>query len=169
MSSKVCIIDTSVLCCWLGIPGKETCGSSGNEWNKGKAETLIQTEISSGSILVLPLATIIETGNHIAQSTRNRLALGNALAEIINNVANEETPWAAFIEQALLWDSGGLKKIASEWPLLALQHISIGDYTIKYVADYYSKMGNHVEIVTGDAQLKSYEPLQPTYIPRRKR
>lgn len=28
MMKKVLVIDTSVLCVWLKVPGKETCGSS---------------------------------------------------------------------------------------------------------------------------------------------
>ena len=31
---KVLIIDTSIFCVYLGVPGKETCGSKGNKWNK---------------------------------------------------------------------------------------------------------------------------------------
>lgn len=27
---KVLIFDTSILCVWLGVPGKETCGSKEN-------------------------------------------------------------------------------------------------------------------------------------------
>ena len=28
---KVLIIDTSILCVYLGVPGKEACGSKGNK------------------------------------------------------------------------------------------------------------------------------------------
>ena len=56
-----------------------------------------------------------------------------------------------------------------EWPELAAQKISIGDATIKSVADYYAKTGLEVEILTGDAGLKAYQPVTPVSTPRRRR
>lgn len=83
--------------------------------------------------------------------------------------ADERTPWAAFTDQSVLWDADGLKKLATEWPSLAAQKISIGDATIKTVAEYYAKLGCQVEILTGDEGLKSYEPTVSVPIPRRRR
>jgi len=31
---KVLIIDTSILCVYLGVPGKDTCGTDQNKWDK---------------------------------------------------------------------------------------------------------------------------------------
>ena len=47
--------------------------------------------------------------------------------------------------------------------------MALGDATIKQIADYYNKLGNQVEILTGDESLKSYQPLEPPLIPRRRR
>lgn len=120
---------------------------------------------------MLPLASLIETGNHIAQiSTYNKRELALSLAKKIEMAADEKTPWAAFTDQQDLWDSEALKNLAREWPDLALQRVSLGDATIKSVADKYVRLGFEVEILTGDQGLKSLEPAPlPKYFKRRGR
>ena len=46
--------------------------------------------------------------------------------------------------------------------------VSLGDATIKDVAEYYAQMNNEVEILTGDSGLKSYEPVAKKIVPRRR-
>lgn len=48
------------------------------------------------------------------------------------------------------------------------QKIALGDITIKRLAQYYAQKGFRVEILTGDAGLKSYEPPPPAKIPKRR-
>ena len=81
------------------------------------------------------------------------------MAELIKISADEQTPWAAFSEQSTLWTTEKLKKLADAWPNLAAGKLSIGDATIKDVADYYAQMGFKVEILTGDQGIKAYEPI----------
>ncbi len=166
---KVLIIDTSILCVWLDVPGMDTCGPDTDQWDKARVQQKIEEEQEDKSTFVLPLATIIETGNHIAQGTHSRKDRAEALADLMNKSADQQTPWAAFSEQGALWSPEKLKVLAGTWPDLAASKLSIGDATIKDVADYYSQMGCHVEILTGDQGLKSYEPAQPTVIPRRRK
>lgn len=66
--SKILVIDTSVLCVWLEVPGLVSCGTDADRWDKSRVDKKIQTEIDAKTTFVLPLASIIETGNHIAQS-----------------------------------------------------------------------------------------------------
>lgn len=166
---KVLIIDTSILCVYLGVPGKDTCGSDKNQWDKKRVDDLLQKEEKESTTFVLPLAAIVETGNHIAQASSKRYEMAQALAEIMAKAADEKTPWAAFTDQSVLWEAEGLKKLAVEWPNLAVQKISIGDATIKTVAEYYAKVGFQVEILTGDEGLKAYQPTRPLPSPRRRR
>lgn len=166
---KVLIIDTSILCAWLGVPGKETCGAAHDRWDQTRVKQKIEEEQQQKTTFVLPLATIIETGNHIAQATSQRYELAQALAGLMELAAVQQTPWAAFTDQSVLWEAEGLKKLAQEWPTLAAQGISIGDATIKTVAEYYRQLGSHVEILTGDAGLKSYEPAPPPVSKRNRR
>jgi hypothetical protein len=168
MTTNILVIDTSILCCWLQIPGKETAGSEPDIWNFEKANTLLTTEIAANSTLVLPVAVLIETGNHIANSNGNRFELANKLVEYLSDAANENSPWVAFTEQSIFWGKDSILELAQTWPELAKTGLSIADTTIKNIAEYYSKMGCNVKILTGDKGLKSYEPLSPVLVPRRR-
>lgn len=168
-AKSVVVIDTSILCVWLKVPGRLTCGSDGDRWDFDRTDLEIQRHLSAGSVLILPLTTIIETGNHIAQATGDRYPLAKDLGDIICKAADAESPWAAFSEQADRWTPENLKKLAQEWPPLACQKLSIGDATIKEVADYYAAMGCRVVLLTGDQQLAAHQPPPPTLIPRRRK
>lgn len=165
---KVLIIDTSILCVWLKVPGMDSCGPDLARWDKQRVDLKIQDESQSNTTFVLPLATIIETGNHIAQSPHSRRERGQDLADLMIKSADQETPWAAFSDQSVLWSPEQIKLLATTWPDLALQSLSLGDSTIKDVAEYYAGMGYKVEILTGDHGLKAYEPSAPLEIPRRR-
>lgn len=166
---RVLVLDTSVLCVWLKVPGKDSCGSSDDRWDYPRIDALIQEEIKAGAWLVLPIASLIETGNHISHGDKLRFEKARELGDIIRKTADEKSPWAAFNNQDTLWTREELKRIADEWPSEAAKKLSIGDFTIKNVAEFYARMGNEVEIVTGDAGLKQYQPLVPALIPRRRR
>ncbi len=167
---KVLIIDTSILCVWLGVPGMDRCGPEVDEWDKTRLQIKIQEEESAGTTFVLPLATIIETGNHIAQAPEFRYERAKDLGDLIMKSACEESPWAAFSVQAELWSKENMILLAGSWPDLAASRLSLGDATIKDVAEYYAKIPCVVEILTGDAGLKTYEPVQPQLdVPRRRR
>lgn len=165
---KVLILDTSILCVWLEIPGKETCGFGQNYWVKNKVDELLKKEQQAGTTFVLPLASIIETGNHIAQASSKRYEKSQAFAQLMLDAADEKSPWAAFTEQSHLWDAEGLKRLANEWVSLAVRSISIGDATIKTVAEFYAQIGCQVEILTGDEGLKAFQPIPPTRLPKRR-
>ena len=150
------------------MPRRETCGADEDQWDCDRVDERIRGAIAEGSTLVLPLASIIETGNHIAQSDRLRFEKANELLDLIRKAADESSPWAAFSEQADLWGPEALRELADTWPALASSGLSIGDATIKRVADYYAKTHSYrVEILTCDEGLKAYEPSPPTRIPRR--
>lgn len=168
-NKNVLIMDTSILCVWLKVPGKETCGSGASCVDFAKVEKEIQSAVEMNYTLVLPLATIIETGNHIAQAPQWRHERATALGELMVNAANESTPWAAFSDQQTLWSADGLKNLADTWPNLAAKQLSIGDATISEVADYYAKMGYSVEIYTGDKGLKKHHLIMAPPQPRRRR
>lgn len=169
MPRRLLVLDTSVLCCLLQVPGKETCGSGDDAWDHERVSNLVASEIARSSILVLPLAAIIETGNHVAQAkTGDRFSAATRLATIIASAAEGTSPWAAFKHQADLWDSPKLRVLAATWPKLAAGGTSIGDATIKDVAEFYAAIGWDVEIVTGDAGLKAYQPAAPPRVPRRR-
>ena len=165
---KVLVIDTSILCVWLGVPDKETCGPEHDKWTQKRVADKIRSETGHDVTFVLPLASIIETGNHIAHSSLLRYELANRLGEMMRMSADTKSPWASFSDQNTLWQPEKIRKLANTWPELASRGFSLGDATIKDVADYYSVSGFAVEILTGDQELKAYEPLKPVLVPRRR-
>jgi hypothetical protein len=140
-----------------------------DKWDKARVEDKIKSEDNNGTIFVLPLASIIETGNHISQASCSRWNRSVALADLMRKSADEQTPWAAFADQTTLWSPDKLKNLADSWPHLAVKSLSLGDATIMDVAEHYAQTGYTVEILTGDQGLKTYEAIIPTEIPRRRK
>jgi hypothetical protein len=163
MNRKVLIIDTSILCCYLRVPDKETCGPASNRWDYQRVSATIDQAISEGTILVLPLATVIETGNHIAR-TSNCFERAVHLISLFRSGLEAKKPWATFI-----LDDDRLRELCEKWPSLAARGLSMGDTMIIAVAEYYAQAQVHVEILTGDQGLKAYQPAAPPLVPRRRR
>lgn len=168
-SSEVIVIDTSFLCVWLKVPGMDFCGPDSDRWTFDRVDSRIKQAIQNGATLCLPLATIIETGNHIAQASSQRYETAKELGGLMIKTADSESPWAAFTDQDTLWTKDKLKELAESWPLLARGGESLGDATIKDVVDYYRKFRPHVTILTSDQQLASYQSPPPPLEPRRRR
>ncbi|MEH2074150.1 MAG: hypothetical protein V7K57_07120 [Nostoc sp.] len=166
---KVLLIDTSLLCVWLKVPGRETAGS--DEWNFERVNQTIEAEIAESTTLVLPLAAVIETGNHIAQAktanSESKLIAAKKFAEIIAYAADETTLWAAFSEQIVLWEAAALKDLAAKFPNQAVEKTSMGDASIVILGWHYHQKGFHVEFLTDDDKLKSQEPPAPQTPTRR--
>jgi hypothetical protein len=168
MSGNIAVFDTSLLCCWLRIPGRERAGSGANSWDWKRVDELVKEELDKGSTIVLPLATIIETGNYISQSPNERFKYATEFSKHLKSAVQSELPWAAFTEQSILWSPERLLSLAEEWPRLADAKMSIGDATIKHIADYYAEAGFNVRILTSDEALLAYEPRIPKQKPRRR-
>ena len=149
----------------------ETCGSDDDRWNYERVCNVIETEEHKGTTFVLPLATIIETGNHITHISGDKFSTAKALHEVIVKSADESTPWAAFTEQGKLWSPERLKSLSKNWCNKTVNSgQSLGDASIVDVANYYFEMGFDVEILTGDKGLKAYQPTTiEKLVPRRRR
>lgn len=160
---KVLLIDTSLLCVWLQVTGRETAGN--NEWYFDRVNQKIQAEIAKSTTLVLPLASVIETGNHIAQAktanSESKRITAQKFAEIITYAADETTPWAKFREQIVLWEEEKLKELAAKFPNQAVEKTFMGDASIVVLGWHYHQKGFHVEFLTDDDKLKSQEPPPP--------
>jgi len=165
---KVLIFDTSILCVMLEVPGKSICGPNDDRWDKPRVDKKIQEEEQAKTTFVLPLASIIETGNHIAQASHSRRDCAQRLADLILKSVRQETPWAAFSEHTELWSPVKLEHLAKNLPEMAVRKISLADTTIVHVAEYYAQMPCDVEILTGDRGLKACQPSQISPMPRRR-
>ncbi len=168
-NKKVIILDTSILCVWLKVPGKETCGPDNARWTHTDVVKKIQQEIEDGTTLILPFAAIIETGNHIAQAKGDKHKIVNSFISHIEDAIEGKTPWEAFTQQTNLVENDSLKRTLGIWRDTAITGQSLGDAMIVEVAKYYAAYGATVEIFTGDAGLKAYESSTThTPIPRRR-
>lgn len=165
---RVLIMDTSILCVWLKVPHFDRCGPKDDEWDFARVDRQIEKEIKARATLVLPLAAIIETGNHIAKSAKRRFECASTLMGVVLKAVDGSSPWAAFTDQTVLWERTELGNLAIEWPKQADAKVSIADASISRVADYYQRAGVTVEILTGDKGLKALEPARDTLIPRRR-
>ena len=50
--ARIVVFDTSVLCVWLNVAGKETCGKAGDVWDRVRVDNLIEEETESRSTFV---------------------------------------------------------------------------------------------------------------------
>lgn len=174
MRNKIIIIDTSIMCCWLNICGKESCGPDHEKWDKEKVEDYIKSETDKGATLVLALPVIIETGNHIAQAAERRYECGVKFVEMITKAVDETSPWAAFSRQEAIWEGNNIKELIEVWPEFVKEqkekNLSMGDIMIKAVVDFYVKLGSEVVIFTGDEGLKIHADvdIRAANVPRRR-
>lgn len=166
------ILDTSILLIWLRVPGYESCGKGDNIWDIDRINNTIDEELQKGSYLVLPLASIIESGNVITKinNVTQRECYADKLVAAISATANSETPWMAFSNQEEFWSSNELCILAKRWQDEVKKKgnvMSLADLSIIKIAEFYSLQGT-VQIISGDGILQSYQPKLTAYVPRRR-
>ena len=83
----LCIIDTGILCELLEVPN--LCGSS------SQISARLEEKYRNGEFLLLPLCTILETGNHIGQNGdgRQRRDTAYRFARMVEQAVRGETPF----------------------------------------------------------------------------
>lgn len=171
MAKKVLILDTSILCVWLDIPGKNKIEKKGEDViGRPDVEKKINEEISNGTRIVLPLASVIECGNHVTQIKGcDPKTYVDKFADFISKSIDGDEPWDIFTNQTELFDKVKLKELVDKWRNMAISGISMGDASIIQVAELYASRNFSAEIFTGDTGLKSYEPSpQKEILPRNK-
>lgn len=170
MKRRVLIIDTSILVVWLGIPGFSDAGSQ--HWTMKDIIKKFEKEERAGARFVLTIATIIETGNHIAHikdrdERRNKVI---AFAELIEVAVSEKKSWMVYYSEHEMWSKEGLLMLADSWRSNGIYKLSMGDASILSVANALKGLFD-VELYTGDNQLYelSMKPVEPRYAPMQKR
>lgn len=122
--STVTLVDTSVLCELLQVPGK--CDQ--NRFALLNEELDVRAE--RGERLVIPVTAVIETGNHIAQCQGDRHAAARRLVKLLVRAASHDAPWTVldtrfdqgFLEALRNGDSTGEDLCA-----LAARKVGAGD------------------------------------------
>jgi len=126
--SSICLIDTSIFLNFLNV----------TNCNQDRELVLKDYKIyvESGCTFLLPMATVIETGNHIAQNGDGRIRRETAIrfVEQVKAAFKGEAPWSLtqFLEakEMLLWidnfpDLAGRNKAADKY-----EGTSFGDLSI---------------------------------------
>ncbi len=160
---KVRIIDTSVLVNILNIPNMNQ--------NHDEATREFEKLIVSDDTLILPLATIIETGNHIAHISNGNIRRKKAelFSKYLEKTAKGEAPWEYYCKEL---DKDDLLKLAEEFPNNAMKETGIGDMSIirayeKYKSDIPAI--GEIMIWSFDTHLQGYKEELSLPIRRRSR
>ncbi len=117
----IALVDTSIFCNVLNIPRRnQDC-----ENIRAQLRAYIEDQVT----LLLPMATIVETGNHVAQIKDGRLRRKKAeqFVQHIKDALDNTAPWA--IPQPLL-DPDALREYLDEFPDSAMRGVGLGDLSI---------------------------------------
>ncbi|MEV0623263.1 hypothetical protein AB0I81_58805 [Nonomuraea sp. NPDC050404] len=154
MSRRVEFVDTTILCNLLDVPGK-------NQNRAAVARDL--TEHKRGCQLILPVTTVIETGNHIAQLPDGRLRrlYAEKLSQLLEMVIDGRAPW---VLHTVEWGAGFLRSLidgaGTGVPLSdhVMSKLGLGDLCILAERELYRSRVTGVEVAiwTLDDQLRSH-------------
>ena len=119
--SAVAIVDTSIFCNVLNIPHM----NSDRRQVINKLKAFIQEETN----LLLPMAAVYETGNHIAQLSdgRNRRRFAELFVKEVQKAIAGEVPWQVM----QLPNTEEIGEWLSVFPDSAMQGAGMGDLSIK--------------------------------------
>lgn len=116
----ICLVDTSILCELLEVPSM--CR------DPGQVQKDLKDKLTAGERLMLPMATIFETGNHIGQNGdgRERRRVGMKFVKLVSDAILGKSPFRAtrFLEseELLAW--------LAELPEWANRGSGLGDLAI---------------------------------------
>lgn len=127
--SKVHFVDTSVLTELLNVPGF-------NERNKEINAEYLQLS-KNGDVFVLPVAVLVETGNHIAHISdgRIRYQIAGIFASLVKKALDGKSSWN--VEPEIRPDV--LQTILDQIPMQAQQGTGFGDVSIIEQFNDYQK------------------------------
>lgn len=119
--AEIVLVDTSVLMNVLDVRG----------FNQNREPVLTEFErlIEQGAHLFLPMAAVLEAGNHIAQLADGRVRRSTAelFAERIRQALDGEAPWRPM----QFPESAAMASWLDEFPDAAMKGLGIGDLSIR--------------------------------------
>lgn len=117
---SIALIDTSIFCNIIPVPG----------FDQSRNEVLEELEelILAGASLLLPMAAVLETGNHIAQCGNGRIRrkTADSFCEQVLNAIDGTAPWTP----TPFWEIDALRGWLNEFPGQAMQGAGMGDLSI---------------------------------------
>lgn len=146
---SVVVLDTSIFCDIVRVPGR----SQRSEETLARLHELTE----SGSNLLLPLAAVYETGNHVARAGhgRERRAAAQRFVRAVKGAIAGEAPWAATpfpeAEGMLVW--------LDDFPDRATAGVGLADLSIIQVFEKQCALNRarRVWIWSHDAHLAGYD------------
>jgi hypothetical protein len=159
--STVTLVDTSVLCEILRVPGKsdptiaiQIVAELDRRWRAGER-------------LVIPLTAVIETGNHIAQAKKDeRYEVARRFVALLRASVTDQSPWLVLQGS---WGADFLTSLCTgastheSLETLAAEGVGAGDIAILVERDQL-RLGTavrRVQVWTLDAALASYAAVSP--------
>lgn len=148
-------IDTSVLLNLLDVPGRVTIPVK-------EIQKEFRRRFDAGIRFVLPITTIVETGNFIAQCSGDRRAAAQRFCDALQAAASKTPPWL-IAETA--WDSQFITELiagngtsTSMVDHFTFRTLGAGDLTILVERDRYAagRALDSVEVWTIDSKLDAY-------------
>lgn len=147
--SAICIIDTSVFCSILNVPNR-------NQHNS-RAMAELRSHLQADYTLLLPLAAIFETGNHVAQngSGQQRRGTAEVFVQQVRAAFTNEAPWTPTPmpapEDVAAWIDG--------FPDHAMRGTGLGDLSIVKVWERQCELhrARRVFIWSYDRHLGGYD------------
>jgi hypothetical protein len=102
MSPIVNFIDTSILCNLIPVPGRDQ--------QRKEVIAEFQSKIADNQTFILPITTVVETGNHIRHVTdgRQRRDCAGKFADLLQRTISRTAPWAL---HEITWDAGFLTSL----------------------------------------------------------
>lgn len=146
---SICIVDTSVFCNILEVPNR--CQDRGQVLNR------LEALIDEGATLLLPLATIYETGNHIAQNGdgQQRRNAAERFVEQVDLALQGENPFTP----TDINEEDELRQWLTQFPEYAEREVGFGDMSI--VEAFHDECERHpsrrVFIWALDQDLSNYD------------
>lgn len=145
----ICIVDTSVLCNVLNVPGR-------NDHRDVTLRTLGEY-LERQFTLLLPLAAVYETGTHIAHLPDGRLRRRSAhrFADEVTRAVRGSAPWTP----TPLPDGQILLEWLNDFPDAAMRGLSLADHSIVKEFDRQCALhrARRVLVWSLDAQLRAYD------------
>lgn len=158
------IIDTSILCNILDLPFM-------SQDRQTVMQELTALQKDKQQVLILPLAAIIETGNHIAHIADGNIRRNRAekMAELIKKTVNDEAPWTYYGKE---FEREDLLEISKAVIDHAVREIGVGDLSIIQVFKKYKEnvpaIGS-IRVWSLDHHLQAYYEEMPSIRRRRDR
>lgn len=118
---SIVLVDTSIFCNIVPVPGRDQ--------DRDAVWSQLRQHIINRADLLLPLVTILETGNHIAHVSDggHRRIAAEKFVHQVRDALNHQAPWTVAVP---LVDERKLWAYLNDFPQVAVDELGLGDLLI---------------------------------------